>query len=308
MNRRIQGDMIMFRKMIRKWNINRMMMLVIALIPTCSLSNAAVLFNVDFESDTSGVIPVSMPAVYDAINIHPTSVGTTIPILVQENFTDSITGSSFGGGKQAVISDNSDATTSGIGFKVFYSSNVPMPVIDDVNSGQVVISADIIIDSNYPGTTSNVGFGLHDKSGVYISNVLINTVSGLVTMYEFDNSGSQTGSADAGVITIGVKFNIRFMLDYDALTAKLFINGIEKASLALPPSPLPYNQCWISPTGIARVAVDNVNIYPVPNNCSNAIKYGFGLAGDINKDCEVNLIDFAEFAGQWLTCIDGFCI
>ena len=41
-----------------------------------------------------------------------------------------------------------------------------------------------------------------------------------------------------------------------------------------------------------------------PVNCSQAIALGHGKAADLNSDCNVDLIDFAEFASQWLDCVD----
>ncbi|OHB53335.1 MAG: hypothetical protein A2Y12_19995 [Planctomycetes bacterium GWF2_42_9] len=41
---------------------------------------------------------------------------------------------------------------------------------------------------------------------------------------------------------------------------------------------------------------------PQPLNCYEKNDYGRGLDGDIDKDCNVNLLDLSVFASQWLKC------
>jgi len=41
-----------------------------------------------------------------------------------------------------------------------------------------------------------------------------------------------------------------------------------------------------------------------PINCADAIQQGYGIAGDLNGDCYVDLSDFSIFAGEWLKCIE----
>lgn len=44
-------------------------------------------------------------------------------------------------------------------------------------------------------------------------------------------------------------------------------------------------------------------VAPIPPvDCDEVFEKGYGFAGDINKDCYVNLLDFALAAQQWLTC------
>jgi len=42
----------------------------------------------------------------------------------------------------------------------------------------------------------------------------------------------------------------------------------------------------------------------LPNDCNEVALFGWALAGDINKDCYVNLKDFAMLANQWQKCND----
>ena len=46
-----------------------------------------------------------------------------------------------------------------------------------------------------------------------------------------------------------------------------------------------------------------VTIYS-PQTCQEVISAGAGLSGDVNGDCNVNMLDFAEMASQWLLCND----
>ena len=42
---------------------------------------------------------------------------------------------------------------------------------------------------------------------------------------------------------------------------------------------------------------------PIPTTCEHAILQGYGTAGDLNEDCEVNFEDVALLATAWLNCI-----
>lgn len=41
-----------------------------------------------------------------------------------------------------------------------------------------------------------------------------------------------------------------------------------------------------------------------PDDCEQVISTGFGIYGDINEDCYVDIADFAIIASKWLTCND----
>lgn len=41
-----------------------------------------------------------------------------------------------------------------------------------------------------------------------------------------------------------------------------------------------------------------------PATCEEVINAGLGYSADINQDCKVNMLDFAEMASQWLACND----
>lgn len=41
---------------------------------------------------------------------------------------------------------------------------------------------------------------------------------------------------------------------------------------------------------------------PTPRTCEDVLALGWGLTGDVNRDCEVNLSDFAEVARSWMLC------
>ena len=41
-----------------------------------------------------------------------------------------------------------------------------------------------------------------------------------------------------------------------------------------------------------------------PNTCQGVIDVGYRLKGDVNGDCKVNFMDFADLARQWLICND----
>jgi len=49
---------------------------------------------------------------------------------------------------------------------------------------------------------------------------------------------------------------------------------------------------------------DYIGFTPAPDNCSQAVAEGYGLATDLNADCYVNWADFSIFAADWLRCMD----
>lgn len=51
------------------------------------------------------------------------------------------------------------------------------------------------------------------------------------------------------------------------------------------------------------VKVSRVNKY-IPADCAEAISSGYGLRGDVNGDCSVNLEDLFELIQSWLICVD----
>jgi hypothetical protein len=54
-----------------------------------------------------------------------------------------------------------------------------------------------------------------------------------------------------------------------------------------------------------RVAAHfNAASIPTPTTCDEVQNLGWGLTADLNKDCTVNLGDFAEVASTWLLCND----
>lgn len=46
-----------------------------------------------------------------------------------------------------------------------------------------------------------------------------------------------------------------------------------------------------------------ITIYS-PATCQEVINAGLGYSGDINEDCTIDILDFAEMASQWLLCND----
>ncbi|MBT5630509.1 MAG: hypothetical protein HOJ17_09545 [Oceanospirillaceae bacterium] len=53
--------------------------------------------------------------------------------------------------------------------------------------------------------------------------------------------------------------------------------------------------------GITTAGYDNVKVYQV--NCDYIISEGFGLLGDINNNCYVDLKDIEMFLLEWLNCM-----
>ena len=57
------------------------------------------------------------------------------------------------------------------------------------------------------------------------------------------------------------------------------------------------------------ICLGEVRFYGDPENpeqstCQEAIAQGYGYAGDINKDCYVDIIDLSSIAQSWLDCVD----
>ncbi|MFH1614069.1 MAG: DUF6259 domain-containing protein [Planctomycetota bacterium] len=68
-----------------------------------------------------------------------------------------------------------------------------------------------------------------------------------------------------------------------------------------------YIDTWDSPsmTLSGEMLSDNVLIYEfehIPQNCVEVWQQGFGMATDVNHDCNINLSDFSAIAQGWLTC------
>lgn len=50
------------------------------------------------------------------------------------------------------------------------------------------------------------------------------------------------------------------------------------------------------------VKVSHIGV--IPTDCNEVISMGYGLKGDVNKDCSVDFKDLSEFAQVWLICVD----
>jgi len=56
------------------------------------------------------------------------------------------------------------------------------------------------------------------------------------------------------------------------------------------------------PANVDQVVVDTLCTKPA--NCTEVWELGLGMQMDFNHDCHVNMLDFAVFAEQWLSCND----
>lgn len=66
-------------------------------------------------------------------------------------------------------------------------------------------------------------------------------------------------------------------------------------------TPVPHSEDGV----ISYYDVDYVKVsYIFPSECEHVWVLGYGLSTDYNKDCVVNLKDFAYFADDWLKCND----
>jgi hypothetical protein len=61
------------------------------------------------------------------------------------------------------------------------------------------------------------------------------------------------------------------------------------------------NQCLVRISDVANPSInDTSDSLFVIYRCNSSI------AGDLNSDCYVNMLDFAVFAGHWLECANAF--
>ena len=56
--------------------------------------------------------------------------------------------------------------------------------------------------------------------------------------------------------------------------------------------------------GATRTLVDDITFELPPASCQEVWNDGFGMDGDLNEDCYMDLLDFAIFAEDWFRCND----
>ena len=87
---------------------------------------------------------------------------------------------------------------------------------------------------------------------------------------------------------------VNLIVDFNNVSARY----VQIATVA-PPN---YNWSGGAYTG---VGLNEVRFYTTGDiaTCGQAIGYGYGLIGDVNRDCYVNFLDFASFALTWFDCM-----
>ena len=123
-----------------------------------------------------------------------------------------------------------------------------------------------------------------------------------------------TGAAIAldGVLTLSQWHKIQIEFDHTAgldLTGQytLYVDDVSRGTVAMDSFPGEKSRSFTyassSTAGIKYI--DDIKLSDgAPETCVEALRKGYDLSGDVNKDCYVNLVDYAMIAEDWMECND----
>jgi hypothetical protein len=160
--------------------------------------------------------------------------------------------------------------------------------------------------------------------GTLVSWTFLNPAPGSVHEIHYDvntpESPEQLGQAFANkIVQDGQVFYSAFPLDQIAIGGVLSDcngNGIDDSvDLAMETSGDCNHNLVPDECDIQRGLSHDTNLDEIPDECAAAFDYGVACgdaehpypAGDLNRNCRIDLFDLAEFAGNWLECTAPEC-
>lgn len=157
----------------------------------------------------------------------PTSSGedTDAVINIYEQFVDSVTANTLGGGGDHVAI-YSDTTTGGNAYMDFQ-----LAPVDRITAGQAAVNFQVIFDSSGddPGVTTNneVFFAFNNAQGNSLATFKFRQQTGRVTATAYDIDGNSVGTGSLsgnGEFSLGQVLDIRIEMNFDTDRASLFID------------------------------------------------------------------------------------
>jgi hypothetical protein len=251
--------------------------LICAIAAPCA-AYAVPQFNVTFTNDVVGSAPNDAPANPGGVSVDPTTVvaqpGTSV--LVQNGYTDTLTGNTFGTGKVAVVTDTGGASTATI---------LQGAVEDEITSGLFTVSFDWMEDKGVSPSTSSFFFGLTNQNrGKNLAAIFLDLGedAGNIRSANDVNWGATLGTAARGV-----PHHIDWVVDLDqsdfSIATSLYLDGNfmhtqRREPFGASDGAPSFGAMTISSAGAATcvVALDNIRIQP-----GNALAQGWkGTSGD----------------------------
>jgi hypothetical protein len=194
--------------------------LLVGLLTTAVTEAAVILpqFDVDFENGTAGSPPPTSPAVAGGVSTNATAyfAGGTTTVLIQNGYTDTGTGFTFGNGKALVLGDNDVANS----WVVRFNGDSA----DAASAGGVRIGWDMLVDSAIPGKTLNAWLILRDSGDSPIAASAF-TMDGAIYMFTYTSAGVPGPASLVGSLTLGTNVHFDVVLDFSTGKQSLFMDG-----------------------------------------------------------------------------------
>lgn len=239
-------------------NKTGMMMVLAAGILGSSVlaARATPYFNVNFNNGTPGSPPATSPALAGGVSTNATAIYTASPgsILVQNTYTDPVTGFQFGNGNVAVLQHTAASA--------FYNVMEFDGASSDADRGNFRLSWDMMVGS---GSAGYGGFYAR-TTNFSIMSAAIFYWSGYAYLDQVDGNGNSTGLPYIGNFTLGTNVHFDFKMDYSTGLQSLYRDGILMGSTGFNTNAAFGGfQFQMQPANTATVAFDNIFIIPEPS-------------------------------------------
>src|SRR5262249_25237626 len=136
--------------------------------------------------------------------------------LIQNTYTDSVSGFVFGNGKVAVLSDQTNANSLEIQF-------LGSPA-DSTSQGRVSVQFDLLVDKA-AGSMGNFFILARDFNNLNMAGLAIDVGSGNTFLIKYSGPSVFAGSSAVGAISRGTNVHLELALDYSSGIESLYMDG-----------------------------------------------------------------------------------
>jgi hypothetical protein len=170
------------------------------------------------------------------------------------------------------------------------------------SAGAAAFFSEVSVDKTFISFACNNASGVHEL-WVYDSNDP-GTARVVITL-RFSTNGTVQNSdfgewLDTGLVASpGVWHDVHVVIDFDAQSYDLYIDGLKSAGLSLAgfSTQAGSMEFYLNPVSLpSTLYLDKVKVESVTAECS------VPLQADLNGDCKVTFADFARLAQNWLSC------